>query len=201
MPRVEYDRCNPLGHRADKCIIKKDVNAVNGSDAKPNLYERSVLINGHKIPGLIDTGSSCTLLRASVVKTYNIVASVTSDNVLRGFAGQSTTSNRLAPCEVKIMDTKAQVNAHVVPDNHLTYDVGRDFLAQDDIVVIKRGKDLIFKQLPAMNDKSENIIDINFFDIDVTGGDITKYTADIKEEARQQCTELLQRFGIASRFR
>ena len=45
------------------------------------------------------------------------------------------------------MDVTAQVNALVVPADHLTYDVfiGRDFLERDDIVTIKQGKNLIFK--------------------------------------------------------
>lgn len=159
-------------------------------------YEQPIFINGHKIHGLIDTGSSCTLLRASVVRKYNMVVSVISDSVLRGFAGQMTTSNQSVPCEVKIMDATVQVNALVVLDNHLTYDVivGRDFLEQNDVVVIKRGNNLIIKQLPAINDESENIFDINFSNIDALGDDIAKYTVDVKEEARQQCTELLQQF-------
>ncbi|KMQ98330.1 hypothetical protein RF55_1303 [Lasius niger] len=94
------------------------------------------------------------------------------------------------------MEATAQVNALVVPDNHLIYDVivGRDFLEQEDIVTIKRGNDLIFKQLPAINDKSENIVDINFSNIERAGDDIAKYTSGIKEEAKQQCTELLNHF-------
>lgn len=56
MPRVECDRCNRLGHRAEKCPVKKDVNTIKEmSNAKSNLYERAIFINGHKVNGLIDT--------------------------------------------------------------------------------------------------------------------------------------------------
>lgn len=197
MPRVECDRCNRLGHRADKCTVKKDVSIVKGiSDAKSNLYERAISVNGHKINGLVDTGSGGTLLRTSVVKKYNKIVAITSDNVFRGFAGQITTSNRSVSCEIKIMDATAQINAIVVPDEHLIYDiiVGRDFLEREDIVTIKRGNDLIFKQLAAIDDRSKNIIDINFFDVERKPSAIVKYTDVIREEARQQCTELLQHF-------
>lgn len=52
MPRVKCDRCNRLGHRADDCTVKKDVNAVDGaSDAKSNIYERPILIDGRKTHG------------------------------------------------------------------------------------------------------------------------------------------------------
>lgn len=119
-PRVECDRCNHLGHRADKCTVKKDVNIVKGiGDAKSNLYERAIFVNGPRINGLIDSGSGGTLLWASIVKKYNMVVAITSENVLRGFAGQSTTSNRSVSCKIKIMDATAQVNALVVPDEHL----------------------------------------------------------------------------------
>lgn len=93
------------------------------------------------------------------------------------------------------MDATVQVNALIVPDNHLTYDVivGRDFLKRDDIIIIKRGKDLIFKQLSAINDRSGNIIDINFSAINAPD-DIAKYAVGITKEARQPCTELLQQF-------
>lgn len=197
LPRVECERCDRLGHRADKCTVKKDVNIVRGiSDAKSNLYERAIFVNGHKVNGLIDTGSGGTLLRASVVKKYNMVVAKTAENVLRGFAGQSTTSNRSVSCKIKIMDATAQVNALVVTDEHLMHDiiVGRDFLEREDIITIKRGNNLIFKQLPEMDDRSKNIIDINFFDVERKPDDIVKYTDTIRQEARRQCTELLQHF-------
>lgn len=89
MPRIECDR---LGHRADKCTVKKDVNAVKERATRSNLYEQPVLINEYKTHGLIDTGSNCTLLQASVIERYNMVISVTLDNVLRGFTRQITTS-------------------------------------------------------------------------------------------------------------
>lgn len=199
MPRVECERYNRLGHRANKCTIKKDVNAVQRiGDMKSNLYERTIFVDGHKINGLIDSGSGRILLRVSVVEKYKMVIAITSDNVLRGFAGQSTTSNRSVSCRIKIMDASAQVNTIVVPDEYLSYDilVGRDFLEKEDIVTIKRGKNLIFKQLPAMDDKNKNIINVNFFDIErkSSSDDIIKYTGVVRIEARQQCMELLQHF-------
>lgn len=50
--------------------MKKDVNTVNEIGGSSNSYERTVVINGHKIKGLIDTGSDCMLIRASVVAKY-----------------------------------------------------------------------------------------------------------------------------------
>lgn len=189
MPRIECENCNRLGHRAEKCPMKKDVNTVKKVRGTSNLYERYIFVNGHKIQGLIDTGSSCTLLRISVAEKYNRVISVASDNVLRGFAGQVTTSNRSTPCNIRIMDATARVNAIIVPDDHLIYDVivGRDFLEQEHIVTIKRGNRLIFKQLTAINNESDHI---NFLDVRKD----TVRTGIISEEAKQQCADLIREF-------
>lgn len=176
-------------------LLKKDVNAVGKVNGASNLYERSIIINGRKVKGLIDTGSACTLIRTSVVEKYSMAVTITSDSVLRGFAGQMITSNRSTRCEIRVMDAVARVDAIVVSDNHLIYDVivGRDFLEQEHIITVKKGNKLTFKQLPAINVKDENIVDVNYSSIrkDDT---ITIPTGAISEEARQQGTALLEGF-------
>ncbi|XP_011860091.1 PREDICTED: uncharacterized protein LOC105557453 [Vollenhovia emeryi] len=163
MPRIECERCNRLGHQTEKCPLKTDVNIVEKIANGRNSYGRLVVVNGHKLRGLVDTGSGCTLIRAAVAEKYDMAITITSDNVLRGFAGQIATSNRSMRCEVRIMDAVAQVNVVIVSDNYFIYDVivGRDFLEQEHIVVIKRGKALIFKQLPAIDDEIDNSIEVN----------------------------------------
>lgn len=106
-----------------------------------NLYNRPIIVNGHKIEGLIDIRSSCSLLRRSIAERYKMPISVTSDKVLRGFSAEIT-SNQSTQYEIKIMNATARVNAIVVPDSHLVYDimVGRDFLDQKHIVIIKQGR-------------------------------------------------------------
>jgi len=74
-------------------MFKKDVNAVMEAKCLTNLYEKQIIVNGHKIKGLLDSGSSCSVLRKSIVEKYKLPTAVTSDNVLRGFAGQVATSN------------------------------------------------------------------------------------------------------------
>ncbi|XP_011861043.1 PREDICTED: uncharacterized protein K02A2.6-like [Vollenhovia emeryi] len=165
MPRIECEQCHRLGHNADKCASRKDVNAVTERKRSANLYERPVIVNGHKIDGLLDTGSSCSLLRKSVAERWNIPISITP--VLRGFAGQVATSNQAAACNIRVMNATAQVDAVVVPDNQLVYDiiVGRDFLEQEHIVSIKRGNKLTLEQLPTLDTELEAIGDVNFAEI------------------------------------
>jgi len=91
------------------------------------------------------------------------------------------------------MNASARVDAVVVPDSHLIYDiiVGRDFLEQEHIFTIKRGYKLIVGQLPVINTKYENIVDVNFADLQ------THDTVNINvesEEAESQCTDLIREF-------
>lgn len=194
-PHIECERCNRLGHRAEKYPLKKDINTVKEINTVSNLYERPIIINGHKITGLIDTGNGCTLVRISVAAKYNMIVASTSKNVLRGFAGQITTSNRSTHCEIKIMGATARVDAIVVPDNHLMCNVivGRDFLEQEHIITIKKGNKLIFKQLTPVNDDfAENIEDVNY--LSSQKNDKNTIHADaIGKEAKQQ-SSLLQEF-------
>lgn len=45
-----------------------------------------------------------------------------------------------------------------------------------------------------MDDRTKNIIDVNFFDVERKPDDIVEYTDVVRKEARQQCTKLLQHF-------
>lgn len=123
-------------------------------------------------------------------------ASVTSDRVLRGFAGQVATSSRSTLCTVKIMEAEAQVNAIIIPDSYLIHDiiVGRDFLEkQKHIITIKQESQLTFKQLPAMRTEDENAGGVNSSD----GNSDAVFAINIdatNEDARQQCTTLFREF-------
>ncbi|XP_011862927.1 PREDICTED: uncharacterized protein LOC105559328, partial [Vollenhovia emeryi] len=192
MPRIECEQCHRLGHNVEKCPSRKDVNAVMERKRSANLYERPVIVNGHKIDGLLDTGSSCSLIRKSVAERWNIPISITPDSVLRGFAGQVATSNQAAACNIRIMNATAQVDAVVVPDNQLVYDiiVGRDFLEQEHIVSIKRGNKLTLEQLPTLNTELEAIEDVNFAEITNDAVNINVES----EEAKPACVDLIREF-------
>lgn len=194
MLRVECEQCSRLGHRAEKCPLKGEVNVIKETGTASNLYEISITLNGHKIWGLIDSGSSCTLVRASIAKKYNLNISSTPKKILRGFAGQLSASSQSANCEIKIMNATATINALIVPDDHLMHDVmiGHDFLEQEHITIIKRKNNLIFEQLTAMNDDKKYVIGVNFSSVQDNTFAIS--TGDISEEARQECVSLIQEF-------
>jgi len=91
-PRAECEQCKRKGHLTIVCPQRKSVNAVRDVEFASNLYERTMSVSGHKIKGLIDTESSCTLLRTSVAEKSNMTV-VSVPNVIQGFAGQSATSD------------------------------------------------------------------------------------------------------------
>ena len=92
------------------------------------------------------------LLRESVIDKYNTATTSTSSVILRGFAGQSITNERLALIDIQIMETSAQVTAIVISDCYLIYNViiDRDFLEQEHIVTIKKDNVLSFRTLSTM---------------------------------------------------
>lgn len=198
MSRMECEQCKRLGHRIEQCLSKKNINTVEKNSDTPSLYEKPIFVNGHKINGLIDSGSGCIILRTSIAKKYNMAIMETPISVLRGLAGQITMSNLSTRCVIKIMDVAARVNAIVVPDSHLFHDilVGRDFHEQEHIVTIKRGNKLLFKQLPMIIDEDDNAIDINFLNTrnDTRNDTLTIQMDAINEEAKQQDNALLQEF-------
>lgn len=193
-PRAECEKCTRKGHITAMCPQGKDVNAVKSMESASNPYERTMFVNGQRIRGLIDTGSSCTLIRTSIAERYDMTVSLVPSVVLRGFAGQVTTSDRSTLCEIRIMNARAQVNAILVPDECLVYDVivGRDFIGQEHIVMIKRGSALSLKQLPAPDNDPENIIDVNFLNAE---SEVNIRVGTIPEDSKQRCIDLIREYG------
>lgn len=80
----------------------------------------------------------------------------------------------------------AQVDAIVVPDDRLVYDliIGRDFLEQEHIIMIKHRNKVTFKQLPAISGDGKDDIGVYFSSIR-KGNEIPIITSTVSEEAKQ----------------
>ena len=80
------------------------------------------------------------------------------------------------------------MDAIVVPDEHLIYVliVGRDFLEQKHVMLVKRGKEIILRQLPSAERQFEHMSDVNLLDAS-TERPIRIST--INEEAQRKCTD------------
>ena len=62
-PRAEGEHCKRKGHTTAICPRKKNINTVKATNTARNSYERMMSVNDYQLKGLIDTGSSRTLMR------------------------------------------------------------------------------------------------------------------------------------------
>ncbi|KAK2578390.1 hypothetical protein KPH14_011876 [Odynerus spinipes] len=185
--RVICTKCKRIGHTSEKCATTKEVNEVRfAPDNSANLFERVVIVNGHKVKGLIDTGSAGTIIRAMIIKKFNLTTTTTTAAVLKGFAGQTITTDIMTRVTIRVMEAMAVVNALVVPDKCLPHEVivGRDFLSQEHIIVIKRGKEITFKQVsPDVENPLKNKVDVDLCETVMDG---TLHFGNIDSEAKQE---------------
>lgn len=88
-PRIECKNCRRLGHTDDKCPFSKHVNeaVVVGepvvSKTSNHMFIHTAYINEEKTSCLVDTGSSNTLIRSSVVEKFNLLVSRGANLTLR----------------------------------------------------------------------------------------------------------------------
>lgn len=92
------------------------------------------------------------------------------------------------------MNAEAQVNAVIVPDACLVYDVivGRDFIEQDHIIAFKRGKELSFEQFSEIKNEPEKEVGVNF--LEKVEESLIRI-GNVDRTTRQQCISLIQKFG------
>ena len=189
-PRVQCTGCRRLGHESDRCPSTKNACVVAApSDPKLNIYEQTVYINDHKINGLIDTASVCTILRSSLVTRFELSTRTTTTVALRGFSGHLVHTDKIAHIKLRVQDVTADVDALVVPNEYLTRDiiVGRDFLDQDHIVMIKKQHQLLFKTIT-------NTADV-FVIVDEEEPNGEFDFGDITAKERQDSMKLLEEYG------
>lgn len=97
---------------------------------------------GQLIPNcLIDTGSSCTVIRKTILQRLNIEIIIIGEPLLvRCFMGNIVSCNSVCLLQLKVDEVSGKdVRALVLDDSLLSYDiiVGCDFINQSHIVMIK----------------------------------------------------------------
>lgn len=192
-PRIELrcHRCKKLGHRAQECQ-QKEVNTLQFSQSSSNIYQVNIRVNGRKVGSLIDTGSARTLLHSSVAERLLLKIKTVEDLVFRGFAGRSVILNQIAPITVRIQNVIADVDSVIIPDEYTTYDIilGRDFLQQNHVIMIKRGKQLIFNDTRDAK-MSETM---STMDVYVVEGNRELRLDNVGKKGRKLCVALIEEF-------
>lgn len=192
--RVECTSCKLLGHTRDKCPKTRDITAVgNSQEQKQNAYICRMRLNGHDIEGLIDTGSACTLLRLSVADRLDLEVNNVPAVNLKGFAGPIVVANKSVNARIDFKQASAKIDALVVPDGYLKYDLilGRDYLDRDEVVIIKRGDELAIRQLGPSDVEWNDVFTVDAGD-SLTDGNIK--VGDINDDDESKCKKLLSEF-------
>ncbi|KFM72496.1 Retrovirus-related Pol polyprotein from transposon 17.6, partial [Stegodyphus mimosarum] len=155
-PVVICRKCNKTGHKAKNCVTKADNNHSNdknysieqvseNSEESNSYLKKAKLNNSEEVQALIDTGSSCCLLRTSVAQKLKVKPEP-AVNELYGFGNQrvpAVTSIGMIKADIEVDNVKGQgINIYLVPDNAQPVDliIGRTWLDLPYIAYVRIGK-------------------------------------------------------------
>jgi hypothetical protein len=204
-PRAECFNYKQRGHFQSKCPFKRrpnddsrkvtgdrGVNEVVQEDKETrNPYIMSVVLKGRKFKCLVDTGSSCTIIRRGVAEKLKL--KIDEDkSVLRDFAGKVTTSAGSSKLHVRVGQPSATVRVVIMNDDHLLHDcvIGHDFINLPHVMLLKVGSEVFVRELSEI--KPSNELECCTASNDARPG-ITY--GDVPEEYREKCARLLSEFG------
>lgn len=173
-PIIKCEKCNLFGHTKNACKSQNRNHSLNKNEVnliynKENIYVKTASINTRKLKCLIDTGSTCTLMKLSVARDLKLRLVESPDTFINSFAG-NTVISRIGTCAyIHIEGVVARVNIIIVDDQDLKYDllVGTDYLNQPHVIFLKYKNNLILRTLPPMPNYAEvfdcnSIEDLNF---------------------------------------
>ncbi|GBM25276.1 hypothetical protein AVEN_45910-1 [Araneus ventricosus] len=146
--------CNETGHKAINCVTKESnhssdeslsVRQVGEKLEKSNSYLKKTKFNYDNVQALIDTGSSCCLLKISVAQKLKLKLEP-AVNKIYGFGNQkmpALTSIGRIKANIEVDNVKAEnISIYVVPDDAQSVDliIGRTWLNLPHVAYAKIGK-------------------------------------------------------------
>lgn len=175
--------CKKVGHVETNCTskYKKECNQIDSSKIRcdNNLYvvtaciDHTLIIDNY----LIDTGSCCTIIKHSLSRRLNISLTKTKEPMLlRCFMGNMISCNMRGKINVNIDESSGEVNAFILDDEYLQYDViiGSDYLNQAHVAMFKFDNSLRLKNISTLHavqgvSKQIGFDKIDFGDIGIFG--------------------------------
>ncbi|GBM06954.1 hypothetical protein AVEN_239662-1 [Araneus ventricosus] len=163
--------CNETGHKAINCVAKESnhssdeslsVRRVGENSEESNSYlKKAKLNNCNNVQALIDTGSSCCLLKTSVAQKLKLKLE-SAVNKIYGFGNQkmpALTSIGRIKADIEVDNIKGEsISIYVVPDDAQSVDliIGRTWLDLPHIayakiekrIHIENREDELFRNFP-----------------------------------------------------
>ena len=177
-----------VGSECPTPLIKGSVALLTDCNANPNMYVKTAKLNDECVECLIDSGSFATLIKDRLVKRLGLIPETGKNVSFRGLDGIRHTNDQWCNVRIRIMEATAEVNALVVPDSlYMSRDllIGRDYIDQDHIVLIKKFKTLTIKQLNPMNDCFV-VFDESSAEVDF---------GELNTSERKACEDLIQKYN------
>lgn len=162
--RLQCMLCKRLGHSAAQCQKKKNkqsINEITSGENKENMFNKTALINGHKIKCLLDSGSECSVMRISVARRIHLDVQNKNVTVLKCFMGYMVSSNLKVRVCLTIEEARVDVTLIILEDHLLKHDliVGRDFMTNENVIMVKNKNKLSLRSLPPLNIDSLDIVE------------------------------------------
>ncbi|GBL79315.1 hypothetical protein AVEN_92521-1 [Araneus ventricosus] len=144
--------CNETDHKAINCVAKEtnhssdeslSVRRIGENSEESNSFLKKAKINSDNMQALIDTGSSCCLLKISIAQKLKLERAV---NKIYGFGNQkmpALTSIGRIKADIEVDNVKAKnISIYVVPDDAQSFDliVRQTWLDLPHIAYTKMGK-------------------------------------------------------------
>ncbi|CAG9771552.1 unnamed protein product [Ceutorhynchus assimilis] len=129
-PKLECFHCKKLGHKQNQCPLKSTKNSFKNSvhavdkTGEPNPYIMPVNLNGIKFKCLVDTSSTRTLLKRSVIEKLGlrIENNDIGKLVLRGFSGNLVVSEGTVAVRIRMDNACAELEVIVLDDEQMMHD-------------------------------------------------------------------------------
>ncbi len=162
--------------------------------AAENPYLMLARVNGKRVRCLVDTGSSCTLLRQSVASALKLtVMPNTTNAILQSFTGETVRSVGTVVISLQVGQAVATIRAVVLPKDRMRHDVivGVDFLNLPNVMVITVGNDVCVRQLRDLETDRAHLCAA----IEPACSRQLSCGDGVSPECRRQCEELLEEFS------
>lgn len=203
-PKLKCTLCGKLGHVREQCTrdsrSAKDKAIVAACDrpTKPeSLFIKTARINGHKMKCLIDTGSTCTLLRYSIAKMLNMDIVDGKPKLLRSFNGLILSTTNSAKINITVEGVNATVIVLILDDDRLSHEliIGTDFINQEHVIMLKTKGTVRLRTLEPLKADEFNYCNV----CDVEQDSITIETLKIGDQVKD--TQKLQIVTLLNEYR